>query len=257
MKANMWRPLGPWVICTMACAIGWAQTPVTRPVFAVASVKPNASGEEIGRMRVTAGRFVATNVTVRALIALAFGNGRNLFGDQIVGMRDLRTAAEPLRRLLEDRFGLKTHAEKQQQSVYALVRLTSDNHFGPGFQPSSVDCTDPAVRARAATAPANGRSICGAKFGDGSIEVGGYSVRSLIYSLSTIVGRIVVDETGLSGLFDITLHWNPTLDGSVVTADDRPSIFSAVQEQLGLKLEPRRVPVDVVIVDGAERPTPD
>ena len=89
----------------------------------------------------------------------------------------------------------------------------------------------------------------------GSGRVTGHAVEMgpLARDLYDWTGRPVVDRTGLTGRFDFTLNWAP--EGSTDT--DAPSIFTAVQEQLGLKLEPSRGPVDVLVVDSAERPTPD
>jgi uncharacterized protein (TIGR03435 family) len=70
--------------------------------------------------------------------------------------------------------------------------------------------------------------------------------------LANASGRIVVDRTGLKGPFTIDLEWSQDQ-----TASDKPSIFTAVQEQLGLKLESSRAPVDVLVIDSVERPTPD
>jgi uncharacterized protein (TIGR03435 family) len=86
----------------------------------------------------------------------------------------------------------------------------------------------------------------------------------LVTSLSRNLGRSIVDKTGLTGNYDFTLEWNPDegspaqprpQDGAATAPDSRPSIFTAVQEQLGLKLESTKAPVDVVVIDHIEKPT--
>ncbi len=80
-------------------------------------------------------------------------------------------------------------------------------------------------------------------------------MKSLIFSLSNDVGRIVLDQTGLTGKYDFTLKWTP--DGQQETADSGPSIFAALEEQLGLKLVSAKGPVDTIVVDRVEKPSPN
>ncbi len=239
-------------------AASLATPSVAQPVLEVASIKPNRSGDEVGRVVVSGGLFRATNVTVRYLIALSFGNGRALFTDQISGgpdwigsarfdviakadpsVRDLRTAAPAIRELLADRFQLRAHPEERSLPVYHLVRARPDG-LGPSIRPSAIDCT--------ATPRPPG---CGSTFGDGSIEATGYPIPLLIAALSANVERLVIDQTGLSGLFDLSLKWNPN---PTALADDRPSLFTAVEEQLGLRLDARRSPVEVLVIDAVSQP---
>ena len=244
--------------------------------FEVASIKANHSGEEVGRMMVSGDRLRVINMSVRSLIAAAFGNsGRHLLKGQIVGgpewmnadrfdivakadgnVRDLKGVASLLQQLLVERFQLKTHLEKREQAVFTLALARPDGRFGPGFQQSTVSCQNATGRGHGAPASAP----CTSKFGDGAIRAIGYSMPSLVASLSSIVDSVVIDQTRLSGTFDVELQWKPEpLEGGDAAAalDPRPSIFTAVQEQLGLKLEPGRAPVDVVVVENVERPTPD
>jgi uncharacterized protein (TIGR03435 family) len=116
--------------------------------------------------------------------------------------------------------------------------------LGPNLLPSTVDCF-----AAFATTPrcAEGRIAMG------SLKQVGMPVSILASGLSQMVGGPVADKTQLTGPFDAELEWSPELAPS----PDLPSIFTAVQEQLGLKLERTRVPLEVLVVDHAERPTPD
>ena len=93
------------------------------------------------------------------------------------------------------------------------------------------------------------------------ITAGTRTMKDLLGPLQAMTGRPVIDRTGLSGAFDFDLEWTsgPVAPGAGAgaPADDGPSIFVAVQEQLGLRLEPGRAPFDVVVVDAVQRPTPD
>ena len=74
---------------------------------------------------------------------------------------------------------------------------------------------------------------------------------------SAKLDRLVIDQTGLTGIYDVDLTWAVEPNSGVAAGDDVPSIFTAVQEQLGLKLEPTRAPVDVLVIESAEHPMPD
>jgi uncharacterized protein (TIGR03435 family) len=84
----------------------------------------------------------------------------------------------------------------------------------------------------------------------GRVHGGAMTMTTLVGILARNTDRVVIDETGLQGTFDVTLEWSPDQ-----TATDKPSIFTAVQEQLGLKLESAREPVDVLVIDHIERPS--
>ena len=134
-----------------------------------------------------------------------------------------------------------------------LPNLLGDGGLGSLFPPS----TPPAPSADG-TPP----FICGQSLGPGRIRFGGYPLSLFANGLSQIVGRMVVDRTGLDGRFDFTLEWTPPLpppgvDGGAPVTETGPSIFTALQEQLGLKLESQRGPVRVLVIDRLERPTPN
>jgi len=141
-----------------------------------------------------------------------------------------------VRSLLAERFKLAVHYEKQNRPVYALV-VARPGQRGRGLTPSTRDCT---VKD----------SGCGMTLGGGTLEAVGQPL-TIISSVGRLDGRVIVDKTGLTGLFDFMLRYTlqPTPNGDV------PSIFTAVDEQLGLKLVPDTAPLDVVVVDHIERPT--
>jgi uncharacterized protein (TIGR03435 family) len=208
------------------------------------------------------GRLTAVAAPLFWLIAGAFGDAAGaLRPEQVVGaprwLRDERyditaqvadttavgkgatfLAMRPsIRALLEDRFQLRTHRESRQLSVYALVR--SDRALGPGLSRSTVDCV-------------KDEASCGYTGGPGHVKAVALTSDILMQLLANASGRIVVDRTGLRGPFTVDLEWSQDQGTS-----DKPSIFAAVQEQLGLKLEPTRAPVDILVIDHVERPTPD
>jgi uncharacterized protein (TIGR03435 family) len=183
-----------------------------------------------------------------------------------------------LQSLLEERFKLKVHSEVREQPIYALVVAQSPGRLGPHLAQSNVDC-----QAAAAVGPKNPpaspappkpgeRPQCGTHMGFGEIRGGARPMTLLASMLAQVVQRPVVDRTGLAGGYDFDLRWTPdTLPArppgtpadqpfrmnGVDIDPTGPSIFTAIQEQLGLKLESTRGPVDVLVVDHIERPTPD
>ena len=183
-----------------------------------------------------------------------------------------------LRTLLAERFQLKLHNETKEMPIYALVRLRPDR-LGPRLEQSTVDCVtliqsmQAAARAGgpAPTPPppdASGRPTCGIRGGFGSLAGNGFPLNQLSATLSQMVRRTVIDRTGLSGTWAFDLKFTPDAgqlppgaspngpDAPVIDPNG-PSIFTAVQEQLGLKLDATRGPVEMLIVDRLERPTPD
>jgi uncharacterized protein (TIGR03435 family) len=145
-----------------------------------------------------------------------------------------------LQSLLEDRFNLRVHRETRQLPIYALVRAKTGGALGPRLTRSSIDCAKEAAK-------------CGFRGGPvGQIAGNAIPNDILMQLLGNATDRIVVDRTGLEGPFDVDLEWSPDQ-----TATDKPSIFTAVQEQLGLKLESATGPVEVLVIDHVERPTED
>jgi bla regulator protein blaR1 len=182
-----------------------------------------------------------------------------------------------IRALLAERFKLVVHNEEKEMPIYALVPARSDGKLGPQLKASEVDCAAivAAARARGGRGPMGpppdpGRGgpppQCGIRIGPGNMAVGGSPMSQVATSLSMFAGRIVVDKTGLAGSYDFTLTWTPD---QMPGAGQRPpgapepppidpngaSLFTAVQEQLGLKLDSQRGPVAMLVIDRAEHPT--
>lgn len=246
----------------------------TPPSFDVVSIKPDRSGDDrIVMMAQPGGRIVATNVTLRLLIRNAYrvqdfqivdapswlgtdrfdieakAAGGNPSQEQLQGM---------LQSLLADHFKLAVHRETREMPVYDLVAARADGRLGPQLRRSAIDCSNapgrsPAAPPPSAVAPGSPQAQCGFKVGPGTITARGVPLAGLAASLSNSVSRIVLDRTALDGSFDVDLTWAP--GGVDSTIQDRASIFTAIQEQLGLRLEATRGPVDVLVVDAAGRPS--
>ena len=259
-----------------ATLAGYAQSPPAAPSFEVASIKRNVSSEPGGYIRVEEGvRFNATGVPLSFILRQAYGVMEN----QIVNQPDWLTSerydirgkapdgvevypnmAPLLRSLLRDRFGFQSHTEQRDLPTYDLVMARSDRRLGPKISQADFDC---GARQTAAV-PQAGLSgpVCNITFGPGRIFVRGFSIARFAGGLVSEVQRTVVDKTGLTGAWNFELLYTPdrpvSLNGAIVQPNpDAPSLFTAVQEQLGLKLESSRGPVDVLVIDRVNRPTED
>jgi uncharacterized protein (TIGR03435 family) len=260
----------------------------------VASVKPNKSGEPFTRLVIQpGGRYNATNVPLRTIIRSAY----QLQDSQLIGgpewiafdRFDIVARAEGeippslvggpgalqfmLRALLAERFNLKVHTERRELSIYALVQARNDGKLGAHLRPAPVDCAAVVAAGRtpsAASSEPGQRIPCNMQIGPGRLIGSSMPVSQLATILSQSVQRVVVDHTGLTGGFDFDLSWmpdqvpqgplqagGPSLLPSDANDAGGPSILAALQEQLGLKLEATRAPVEVLVIDRVEHPTPD
>jgi len=245
-----------------------ARTSAAPVAFEVASVKANESDAK-PLWNARGRRFTATGIPLRGLIRIAFGSSegggvRQLPDDQLIGapawienarfdiVADAPEGPQPpgamlrmLQSLLTDRFRLTAHRETRQLPIYALVAARRDGTLGAGLRLAEKGAVN-ALRA-----------------GPGRISSAGTTVGSIADTLMRFAGRSVIDETGLTGYFAIDLEWTPTPDqmpqraggAALPASSDGPSLFTALQEQLGLKLESRRGPVDVLVIDRIERPS--
>ncbi|HET9193720.1 MAG TPA: TIGR03435 family protein [Vicinamibacterales bacterium] len=193
--------------------------------------------------------------------------------------------------LLKDRFQLATHLETRELPIFHLVMARTDGRPGPDLKATPADCQKTVAERNAAMqAAAAGRGApppmpplpdlkapppCGfARLLTGNVAVSGRTIAQFVQTLSDWVGRPVIDKTGLTSLFDFTLKFapegiraggpmGPTLTRLMAQAPaapadpDAPSLSVALQEQLGLRLESARGPVEVVVIDRLEKPTPD
>lgn len=250
-------------ICFVCAVASLAQQPTAR--FEVASVKPNNTGAEPSMNLPPRGSVAIVSVPLENVIVNAYGIPAFRVLDAPDWIRRERfdisakipddAAAGPLsmlQSLLEERFKLRVHRETREQPIYTLVVARSDGRRGPRLKPSSADC---------GSAPAFPPTAqCGALFGvgpaGGRIISRGQPLARVISALSMAVSRGVVDRTGFQGPFDVELEWSSDV-GASATNSNTPNIFTALQEQLGLRLEPSRGPVEVLVIESVERPTPD
>lgn len=268
------------------CAFGQATTPQSNSAqqaanptagisrFAVATVKPNLLNDGRWRLRFTPDGYSALGVSVHLLLQDAYGiyDDSRILGEENwvkSNKYDLEAKVDPgdaaafqklnlnqrrllLQALLADRFKLAAHMDKKERPVYALVIAKN----GP-----KLDETKPADD------PAGATNRCHAvvtRSRPGQLTTVCDTTTDLAQLLSQRLDRIVVDQTGLSGRYDFKLDWtpdkaspftNPAKVTTTPTDSSGPSIFTAVQEQLGLKLEATKGLVDVIVIDHIEPPS--
>ena len=251
------------------------------PGFEVASVKPNASGD----LRVTVqtspgGRFTATNAPLRSLIRIAYqlqdfqlAGGPNWPDDErfdIVAKSEGSPAPEQIRLMLRalfaERFKLTLRGETRDLPFYAVVMARNDRRPGPQLRRADTDCAQAAslLDGLAPPGPPDPNTPCGfvGPGPRGGTRFRGVSIQAIGKFLSTPVHRPVLDRTGLVGYFDADLELTaelgppPPPPGAPERFDraTAPSIFTVLQEQLGLKLDSQRGPVEVFVVDRVEKP---
>lgn len=264
-------------------AAGRPSAQSSAPAFEVASVKPNTSGTPGSSGRTGRGSVIFTNFTARSLISNAY----NIRGNRIVGgptwldsdRFDVNARAPEntpddglapmLRTLLVERFKLAAKSEMRDEPIYALVLAREDKRLGPNIRPAA-ECTKSAAASGRAggglSAPllqAGTPAPCGSRMmADGrgvTIQSGMRTMADLAGMLRGSGGREVIDRTGLTGTYDFELRYAP--DALRPAGDDPaqtlPDVFTALLEQLGLKLESARGPVEYLVVESMERPTPD
>ena len=268
----------------MAQAIAATDSASSAQTFEVATVKINRSGERRSRHTVlpAAGRLTLTNISVQELIQDAYGlafpfllmNVPDWARTQHVDVVAKAPSPVPvmvlqrmLQPLLADYFKLSTHAAMREMDVFAMV-LATPGRFGPQLTRNLDTCDDvvgtPGGFARAPDGARNERGTCGIlPGGAGRIVARGVDMPGLAAYIGTSPGRMLIDRTGVTGRFDVDLTYTPSAFASdALPRQPRetppgvdpagPSLITALQEQLGLKLEPVRAAVGVVVIDHAE-----
>ena len=260
------------MLFSAACAWGEALDATKVPAFDVISVKPDKSGGPGVSIRMTPDGFIASNITVHMLLMEGFGlNADQLSGEpgwassdtfdveakvagadvdamKKISFEQRRTMFQ---QVLTDRFQLKIHHDSQQLPVYMLT-------LAKGGSKLKQTATD--AKGAGGISGGPGRIM----IGRGSIKGDGMTVSFLVSILSRQLHRTVIDKTGLTGNYDLELKWAPDEGmggdaGAHGPAVDDPSasgptLFTALQEQLGLKLESGKGPVDTVVIDHLEKP---
>jgi uncharacterized protein (TIGR03435 family) len=248
------------LLAVAATLAALAQTPGL--TFEAASVKANTSGQARMSAGVRGRTYTGVNTPLRPIIAAAYDlslQGFRLLGGPAwmgadrfditatfpegAGRRELPMM---LRALLADRFKLVVHTETRETPIYALVVARADGRLGTRLRKADVDCE---------AAPAD-RDHCQSQISD-KIVGRGQPLGSLARMLSPFVGRQVVDQTGVTGGFDFDLEFPELVagpGGAGPAADAGGSVFTAVEEQLGLKLTSAKGPVEFVVIDRVEHP---
>jgi uncharacterized protein (TIGR03435 family) len=282
---------GPIVFGLMNAPQSRAQSPAPasapRPSFDVASIKPDHGGTGLFRIRADSGRFVADNATLKFLLQYAY----RVKDSQISGAPgwidsehyDIEAKADDssadvqrrlssddqgahlrlmVQSLLADRFKLALHYETKELPIYALVVAKN----GPKLHAAAITPDDSALTGP--PGPPNGpqprHSI--RQMGRGELSMNAESLDIFADMLSHQLGLLIVNKTGLKGNYDFTLKWTPDEgqgqmaggppgDAAPPLEAAGPSIFTALQEQLGLKLESQRGPVATIVIDHVEKPS--
>lgn len=275
LKSRLAQGLLPTLVFSLALP-SLSQTATAPPksatpssaAFEVSTVKFNHSGSSDSHSSYANGRFTATNITLKNLIqysaygipeARIFGGPKWLSSERF----DIQAALDPaiadqvsklsrdqrklqmqgaFQQLLADRFHLQVHWDTRELPVYALVVAKNGSKLQVPKTPEEGS----------GTSSGNGR-------------IGGKNLtlpeiaQALTQEASSELGRVVLDRTGIAGRYDITLRWTPDADSNPPTdsspIDAGPSLFTAIQEQLGLKLEPSKGPVQVLVIDNVEMPS--
>ena len=238
-----------------------AQAPAT---FEVASVKANKSGAN----QITVnwqGGVTMINVPLRAIVQFAYGINTP---SRIIGYPDWTnverfdiqarapegmTGVEQMRPMLQallvERFKMVAKLEKRELQSYALVKARADGKLGPNIKPAEKPCVGPRGEA-----PLGIQCVQGGP--NGGARAIGIPIGQLGPMVSLVVGRPVIDRTGLTGIYDLELRFSgDRVDGGPPTDSSAPSIFTALQEQLGLKLEAELELADFLVIEKIERAT--
>jgi uncharacterized protein (TIGR03435 family) len=279
-----------FAIVVSASAVLGAQTigPDAAPSFEAASIKLNRDGGSTsGMRRFPGGRLEATNIPLESLISFVYqlqpfelqGGPSWLKSDRwdVLAKMDGDPPPVPLgqpdglmlaaRTLLADRFKLVLRRETREVDAYQLSMARPDGRPGAGMRPSTFDCMglakarDEAAKGGPPAADPNtpDRLVCGIRNNGRRLQFGGNSMTMVTQMLTGLAQRRVVDRTGLTGNWEFDISFAPTdrnLPG-IPSDADAPSLFTVIQEQLGLKLDPAKVALPVVVVDRVERPVED
>ena len=275
-------------VAAVLLTIGWARAAdQDDPRFEVASIRRAQTGNAIG-IRTLPNGIDARLSTVRDLVMFAY----ELASYQVVGGPAWITsnrfelaaradgevtpavARQMLKTLLRDRFSLRAHTETREADVHALVLARDNGPLGPGLTRTSADC--PALDQRKPVTPDEAKKIpvrrdcnwtsMGSDRAGGSIyTMNGVALDRLVTQITIQVAGPVVDRTGLGGLFDIRLNFAspqqqrlaaPSVNTPDLTRDvGLPPLHVALEEQLGLRLQTQKGPLEVLVIDSVERPS--
>jgi uncharacterized protein (TIGR03435 family) len=241
------------------------------PKFNIASIKRSAPDSDTFMKAHPGGRLDISRATLKTLTALAY----RLQPFQVAGgpawvrseyfsvnTKAAETPSEDrlflmMQALLAERFSLKLHFETKEKPVYVLVVGKIGKRSPPGLQ---VTTEGSCVRVDGA-APPDPKACGSLGMGGNHLEAREVSMSRVAEALTRVLDRKVIDRTGRPERFNVSLRWAPGQHQVLPSSDamelppDTPSIFTALQEQLGLKLEPSKAPVELLVIDHAERPS--
>ena len=291
MRFARMAPLLLAVLTSRAFTQAPAPSPNAGPTFKAVTITRNSGGA--GGFSMSdgpGGGFRATNVSVGALVARAYPPAipREIIGlpewasserYDVMATSSLshpatgdRTAM--LRAMLADRFNLTVRVETSEQPAYDLVLSRSDGGLGPGIHLSEFDCATRIAAERAAEASGDAGELpparqvpdrspaprCALRVVGDRLD-GDTTVANLAMMLRTYTGRNVVDKTGLTGSYRVTMRFDSTSvrrgPGAARPPSAAPSIFTALEEDFGMKLESSRAHVSRLVIDRIERPRED
>lgn len=244
------------------------------PEYDVASVKENKSGDGHGEYTNTPDGLRMTNIPLKIMIAEAYGINQEFIsggpgwvdstgydldakvaGEDVPELKQLthKQRMAMLQPLLAERFHLKAHVEEKILPIYELRVAKA----GPKLTPS-IPITPSTAKPREGGAQDSVRAM----FGPGHFEGHGVGISVLVASLPDVVHRRIIDKTGLTGTYDFDVKYAPEDEhggGSPDngTSDQVPSVFTALEEQLGLKLQSSKGPVETLVIDQVEKPAQD
>ena len=260
------------------------------PAFDVATIKRTTAPNGLTEFQMRqGGRLVVMGMSLRDLVRRAYGSDEIQRSEQVIGgpdwagvdrydilaATDAAVGASPelrnagmlamVRTLLTDRFKLKAHTELRDADTYALVLANKDGKLGTNLHPSTIDCPVLIPGVPRNTDPAR---WCGVRGGglSGMLRGQGVTMKELtaILAIYATVARPVRDRTGLDGRFDFAVEFTapfiagPTPGSQAVpnpAADTGPTLFTALQEQLGLRLQNERAKIPFLVIDSADHPT--
>jgi len=231
--------------------------PDATPEFEVATIKPSPSEWNNSGFKIDGRRIWAENETLNDIIAFAYGihkkqivDGPSWLGEvrftvdgvaDVVGEPNYRQMQGMYRALLASRFNLAFHHETRELSTYAI-------RLGKGDPKLAKSLGDPAQLPDTTFTEWNSQAI--------TLKATNVTMSDVIWVMGMVLDRPLADQTALSGRFDFTLRWAPDT-ARPEDPNTPPNIFTAMQEQLGLKLEATKAPVDVLVIDHVDRPSPN
>jgi len=219
--------------------------------FEVASISPSAPGSALGTIRPAPGRqrYVGTNVSLKLMMTVAYRvnyqqiSGPAWISDDLFNVNaraEKPSSIEELHTMLQnmvaERFRLRIHTEMKTRPVYVL----SADKSGIKMKPSRTE-SDPLVSQPA----------------QWTLAARSTPMNYFSWLLGLFVDRPIIDRTGLKDAYDFTLNWNPDLSADTSADNSAPGLVEALKKDLGLRLEAQNGPLEILVIDHAERPDPN